>query len=390
MARNLIIAVCGLMVIALTNPTARAQDDFLVELYGRGVHAYFDGQHAEAHKLLTTAIDQGSKDPRVYYFRGMSFVSLGRSDEASADFKAGAELEVKLGNQNREINLSLQRLQGAARIELEQFRTDIRLASRINERTELREKLQGDSTKEATVLRNESEDQMPKVAEVEIPMKNDPVGDNPFGEDNDPNVAPATNVVPTDQGNPFTDDPEPSTPDPFTDDPAPNTPDPFETPGEPDPFDGPGTSGPAAPAGKGPLSAIGRALGGTLFKARSGLGVDSLPIPGVGGGGNEFDPGNDPFGNDGPGEEPGGDPFKDDPFGGDDPAPGNPAPAPAPGVPAPAPGNPAPAPGVPAPAPGDNPFGNDNPFGDDAPAEPAPAEPAPQPKDDPFGDDPFG
>ncbi|MBI2479949.1 MAG: hypothetical protein HYV60_15355 [Planctomycetia bacterium] len=79
----------GFVIIGLlaARPAAAvAQDSVLAELYGHGVHAYFAGQYQKAHEYLTTAIEQGTSDPRTFYFRGLAYTALGRPDEAKADF----------------------------------------------------------------------------------------------------------------------------------------------------------------------------------------------------------------------------------------------------------------------------------------------------------------
>ena len=90
---------------------AVGQDNLLDELYGRGVHAYNSGKYKDAYALLTEAIDSGSSDPRVYYFRGLSQKSLGRPDEAKEDLKAGAMLEAAAGDRDPNVGRALERVQ---------------------------------------------------------------------------------------------------------------------------------------------------------------------------------------------------------------------------------------------------------------------------------------
>ena len=94
MARNIAILLLG-GVLAVCAAPARAQDAFLGQVYGHGVHAYFSGDYPRAHELMTAAIDRGMRDPRCYYFRGLSYLMLGRPQEADADFTLGAKLESK-------------------------------------------------------------------------------------------------------------------------------------------------------------------------------------------------------------------------------------------------------------------------------------------------------
>src|SRR5437588_191322 len=87
----------GLLLWALSASALPAQDAFLEEVYGRGVHAYFAGRYREAYDSLTTAISAGSTDPRAYYFRGLVYANLGRPEDAAEDFTIGARLEAAGG-----------------------------------------------------------------------------------------------------------------------------------------------------------------------------------------------------------------------------------------------------------------------------------------------------
>ncbi|HND54191.1 MAG TPA: tetratricopeptide repeat protein, partial [Pirellulaceae bacterium] len=91
MSRCSLWALVGLLLSVFAPQAAPAQNAVLSDLYGRGVHAFFSQKYDRAHELLTAAIDNGSRDPRCYYFRGLSYSRLGRPDEAQADFTKGAE-----------------------------------------------------------------------------------------------------------------------------------------------------------------------------------------------------------------------------------------------------------------------------------------------------------
>ena len=82
---------CGCMFVALVSVSA--QNAALDEYYGDGVHAYFAGDNVRAFQNLTSAALAGSKDPRVYYFRGLACLRLGREPDAALDFDRGAKLE---------------------------------------------------------------------------------------------------------------------------------------------------------------------------------------------------------------------------------------------------------------------------------------------------------
>ena len=134
----LIFAACVGSAFVSTS-TAVGQDAILAEMYGRGVHAYYAGNHSEARTLFSSAIDNGSKDPRAYYFRGLVAHQMGSTYEAENDWRQGAELEAK-GQMNPAIGRSLSRFQGSARLKLEQIRQTARLQhlAQANARSEAR------------------------------------------------------------------------------------------------------------------------------------------------------------------------------------------------------------------------------------------------------------
>ena len=114
-------------LLALSAATCLAQDAMLEELYGRGVHAFFAGNIRGSFDSLNAAIQSGSRDPRAFYYRGLVLSRLGRPDEAGADFRKGAELEL-LGGEPYPVGKSLERIQGGERIQLEAHRRAARLA----------------------------------------------------------------------------------------------------------------------------------------------------------------------------------------------------------------------------------------------------------------------
>jgi hypothetical protein len=85
------------------------------------------------------AIDNGIKDPRAYYFRGMVACAEGNAFEAEADWRLGAQMEAQ-GRTNPYIGRSLTRFQGPGRLKLEEIRQEARLqamaarAARSNQR----------------------------------------------------------------------------------------------------------------------------------------------------------------------------------------------------------------------------------------------------------------
>jgi hypothetical protein len=95
--------------------------------YSQGVHAYFAGRSAQAERLLTASLSADPYDPRAHYFRGLARLRQGRRDEARADMQFGAALEAQQPNRFA-IGAVLERVQGADRLLLEQFRSAGRLA----------------------------------------------------------------------------------------------------------------------------------------------------------------------------------------------------------------------------------------------------------------------
>jgi len=114
--------------------SVRAEDFVLDELYGSGVHAYFCSDYQTSVDLLSSAVGEGSTDPRVYYFRGLANLQMGlddeaENDEAENDFETGARYEASKSGAYR-VGLSLERIQGYNRHKLEKFRRDARIQAR--------------------------------------------------------------------------------------------------------------------------------------------------------------------------------------------------------------------------------------------------------------------
>ncbi len=87
--------------------------------------AWRSGDLKSAQAQLTTLIDAGSSDPRLYFYRGIVSTQLGQDGEA--DFQKGAELEAATGNTSS-VNTALERTQGALRTRIEKHRREARAA----------------------------------------------------------------------------------------------------------------------------------------------------------------------------------------------------------------------------------------------------------------------
>jgi hypothetical protein len=121
---------CCIAIIAavLSMVSATAPGQALIstdQSYSDGVHAYFSGNVARAEQSLAAAIAQHPNDPRPYYFRGLTLLRMGRSDEARSDFAIGASLEAQRPGRFA-IGKSLERVQGGDRLVLEQYRRQAR------------------------------------------------------------------------------------------------------------------------------------------------------------------------------------------------------------------------------------------------------------------------
>jgi len=196
------IGFAVISLFAVRSATTVAQDSVLAELYGQGVHSYFAGRYQDAHGYLTTAIDQGTRDPRAFYFRGLAYTTLGRPDEAKADFQKGAELETAGADRVYPVSQSLQRVQGSTRMAIERQRQQARLVSRTRTVKASQARYEELQNAEQEVLRNPNRPQPAAAKEV---GGTPPTADetDPFGADAQPALpaaAPAEATEPADSG----------------------------------------------------------------------------------------------------------------------------------------------------------------------------------------------
>lgn len=224
-------AVCCLLCTSV----GWSQDQLLDELYGRGVHNYFARNYTQAHTFLTEAIDGGSQDPRVYYFRALAFSKLGRPDEAKADFEKGAAYEVQAGD-IYPIGRSLERVQGGDRMALESFRRNARLLSRGNANKQNAARFEAMRRNEQEVLRGAAVGNAPPAIAPGAPAATPPASD-PFG------AAPAADPFGGAGGAAGTGEPPPGAPVPAA--PADPAGDPFGGAPAPMPAPMPAAPGPA-------------------------------------------------------------------------------------------------------------------------------------------------
>ncbi|MCC9603073.1 hypothetical protein LOC67_21195 [Stieleria sp. JC731] len=171
-------AVIGSTTATVNQSVFAQNQSVLAETYGRGVHAYYAGDYADAFDQLTAAIDGGSRDPRVYYFRGIVAHLQGRPEQAEGDWKEGAKLEAAYGG-GYYVGRSLSRFQGSARLKLEQIRQTARLEAMANasNRSDIR-------MKELNAAAPSPVQQAPATRPAPAPAAPvNPTVDNPFADD---------------------------------------------------------------------------------------------------------------------------------------------------------------------------------------------------------------
>ncbi len=370
MFRNLTLLAGGLVLLSAAS--LRADDAVLGQMYGSGVHAYFSRDYVKAYQYLTSAIEGGTSDPRCFYFRGLTYVRLGREPEAEMDFAKGAKLESRDFDRFYNVARSLERIQGNTRLALEQHRVEARMAALKQAEEARRTRYEAARAEEDRVLHG-------------------PIGTVPGQPGNgsaEPGTQPVPEPVPSGAFEPGSAEQPPASP--FEPSPPTGVP-----PSEPVPAPG----GQGRPGGI--FGAVGRALGkaigggpeepGTIeiqgdgqtepltedqLKKPTGQGVEEPGLPDAGG--------DDPLGQKPAAELPEDDPFADE-------TPAKPPAEPSTEPPAKPPVEPTAEPPV---EPTAEPP-QDDPFADETPSEPStepspepPAEPSPEPPgdDDPLAD----
>lgn len=220
MVRRFGLAILTLGVLSFSSG-AFAQD-VLSELYGKGVHAYYSGDYNTSLEFLNDAVNAGSKDPRVYYYRGLVQSNLGMSDAAVTDFDQGAQLEV---NSKRavEVGKALIRVQGANRVAIESARRKARLQAQAAKAQIARDQYESVKKGDETVVR--PKDATPPVVETKPEVAaNDPFANPEKMKEGEAAVEaekPATEAPAAEGSDPFGDDAKPADekPAPAGDDP---------------------------------------------------------------------------------------------------------------------------------------------------------------------------
>ena len=203
----------AIVVTMLFGVRTFAQDAYLAELYGQGVHAFFAKDYPAALEFLDTAVEQGSKDPRVFYFRGLVHLSQEKADQAELNFEQGSALELSDLDRYYNVGRALQRVQGNKRLAIEKHRQKARLAVRMKQVQREQARYERLKRNEAQVLRNPNR---PPVAVPSAPTGDAADPTDPFGgEDLDLADGEAVEVPADKPEEPVTDPAEDAEDDPF-------------------------------------------------------------------------------------------------------------------------------------------------------------------------------
>ena len=161
---GLLLSFCLMPCLLVEAQESKSPSD----LYAEAVTAYFAKDYNAADSLLSGIIEDGTGDPRAYYFRGLSRHASGNLEAADIDFEAGARLEHS-GLLRVNVPRSLERIQGPARQTLEEFRRlaqrNSALALRNHKKDRALEQLSADGKEAFLTGRNEVAVQLLDVAE---------------------------------------------------------------------------------------------------------------------------------------------------------------------------------------------------------------------------------
>lgn len=202
MTRILALAAVAVGLLSLASAAAVAQDDAAVldDLYGRGVHAYYSRDSRTAVELLSEAIANGSQDPRAFYYRGIALRTLGREEDAKLDFQEGAKFEQSGDYSTDVISKSLERVQGAVRLDLESHRRIARLKTRNDRLAREKARYEEIESGDERVLRRPATGRPATRPPAVLPALPADPGD-PFGADDpdDPATPPADPTDPVEE-----------------------------------------------------------------------------------------------------------------------------------------------------------------------------------------------
>ncbi len=118
----------GLLAIVNGHPNLRSSTFLTVgdpveaeKHYAAGLRWFNNREYAKAEKEFFTAVEQDSQDARYYYYLGLSHLVQGDRD-ALEDFEQGARLEQQDRPPRAAVSAALERVQGPARLQLNNVR----------------------------------------------------------------------------------------------------------------------------------------------------------------------------------------------------------------------------------------------------------------------------
>ena len=212
---------CVLLVLILSvapsSTEAADRSSSAAEMYSHGVHSYFSGNLNRADVYLYRAAELSPKDPRPYYFRALALLRLGRTWEADDLMRTGAAIEANSNASAYGIGEALQRVQGAHRLRLEQFRRTASVDQSTRAVENARRRYDHQSQIQSSAVR--------RPVRLSLDSLSDPIAPNQMAtfllaDETAPSVplpteateieAPAVapeEVIAADQGDPFADDP---------------------------------------------------------------------------------------------------------------------------------------------------------------------------------------
>lgn len=247
--KNLVFTAIAFTFVSfapIATDSASAQNAVLADMYGRGVHAYYNGNTTAAAEYLTMAIDNGIQDPRAFYFRGIVAMSTGNSYQAKADWQQGAELEAR-GQIIGSIGRSLARFQGSDRLQLEEIRQQAKLQYLAQSTARSKQRYGEISAAEDRVLQSVPAPTVPPAAVA--PPAPPEADENPFGAGSGDAKVESDDALADAMNDPFADDGAPAAGAPAgeapVDDPfggSGGAEDPFGGGGAEDPFGGGGAT----------------------------------------------------------------------------------------------------------------------------------------------------
>ncbi|MDR2761797.1 MAG: hypothetical protein LBB88_04270 [Planctomycetaceae bacterium] len=134
MYKKFLVTVTSILFFALLTIADISADEFTITneaeiLYGREVHAFFDGNYNEAIRIFDKVEYLESDDPRPYFFAALAKYRLDKnSEEADKYFKKAAQLEWESkGAREYDIPEALRRIQGNERLHVEKYRTQAKI-----------------------------------------------------------------------------------------------------------------------------------------------------------------------------------------------------------------------------------------------------------------------